>query len=287
MNDLPDSDPDILGQSLGRPHLADPPPELASTIMREVAAIQAGLSPWQRCRRTWRAARLTNFSVIWRVNPENETNLQGGGFLMTTKSKALVAVAASAAIVIAVFALIGFPPRSEGTAGTVGAANRYQATKATPKDAVTEPAIQQFMQTDTFDRLLKDASARTALAKAVQEPAFVHAMAEPGFQQALSSPEFVKALSSPEFVKALADPGLHQALSDPGMVAALANPGLQQALHSPGFQQALADPGFQRSLAEPGFTRMLSEPSFQQALSEPAFGRSLSSQALQQSLMVK
>ena len=71
-------------------------------------------------------------------------------------------LAAAATITFAVFAMKGFPPAGYGTEGTIGAAKKYQAQQLADKDVVLgDAAVQEFLQSDTFDRLMKDPNART------------------------------------------------------------------------------------------------------------------------------
>ena len=46
--------------------------------------------------------------------------------------KLIWGIATAAAIILAIFAMRGFPPVEHGTEGTVGAAKKYQATQLTP-----------------------------------------------------------------------------------------------------------------------------------------------------------
>ncbi len=61
----------------------------------------------------------------------------------------------------------GFPPVGRGTEGTIGAAKKYQAQQLADKDVVLgDAAVQEFFQSDTFDRLIKDPNARNLIADA-------------------------------------------------------------------------------------------------------------------------
>jgi hypothetical protein len=53
--------------------------------------------------------------------------------------------------------MTGLPPVDKGVEGTIGAAKRYQAQQISDKDVVLgDTSAQQFIQSDTFVRLLKD-----------------------------------------------------------------------------------------------------------------------------------
>ena len=75
---------------------------------------------------------------------------------------------AAAAVVIAGF-LLNFPPGGENVSGTVAPAQRYRAEQIKAEDVkLGDQAVAQLMQSDSFDRLIKDPKIR-ALAR---DPAF-------------------------------------------------------------------------------------------------------------------
>jgi hypothetical protein len=78
--------------------------------------------------------------------------------------KAMWGVAAAAAILLGVFVIRGFPPVGRGTEGTVGAAKKYEAPQIAAKDVVVgDASVQEFLQSEEFDRLAKDPEARSVL----------------------------------------------------------------------------------------------------------------------------
>ena len=61
---------------------------------------------------------------------------------------------------------LGYPPMGPGTEGTVGGAQRYQAAPAGDKSAALgSMTVQAFLQTDTFDRLMKNPDTQGAPAE--------------------------------------------------------------------------------------------------------------------------
>ena len=98
--------------------------------------------------------------------------------------KVLIGTVAAAAIILGIAYWTGYPPvPGEGTEATVGAAQRYQAKQMSDKDVVLgDAAAQKFLQSEGFDRLMKNEKARAFLKKASKDP------------------ELKKALLSPEFV---------------------------------------------------------------------------------------
>jgi len=109
-------------------------------------------------------------NVMARVSLERRKQATGriipfnqGGIAMTRK--AMWGIAAAAAVLLAVFAVRGFPPVGYGTEGTVGAAKKYQAPQIAAKDVVLGDAVaQEFLQSEAFDRLIKDPQARSLVA---------------------------------------------------------------------------------------------------------------------------
>lgn len=82
----------------------------------------------------------------------------------TMAKKVLWSVAAAAAVVLIVMRATGYPPVSEGTEATIGAAQRYQAPQIASADVKLEDAdLQAFLQSDDFRRLAADKEAREAL----------------------------------------------------------------------------------------------------------------------------
>lgn len=85
-----------------------------------------------------------------------------GGIVMI--KKAMWGLAAAAAVLLAVFSVIGFPSANRGTEATIGAAQKYQAPQLTAGDVkVGDASVQEFLQSEAFDRLLKDPQARSIL----------------------------------------------------------------------------------------------------------------------------
>jgi len=76
---------------------------------------------------------------------------------MSAKRLIAVVISAIAAAGIGYVALTGYPPSDPAAAGTVGAAQRYQAPQVATDDVkVVDPQIQEFLQSETFDRISKD-----------------------------------------------------------------------------------------------------------------------------------
>ena len=81
----------------------------------------------------------------------------------------MIGLAAAAAVVLVTFSITGYPPIGKGTEGTIGQANRYQAPQPQMSASdvkLGDTAVQEFLQSDMFDRLMKDENARKLLADA-------------------------------------------------------------------------------------------------------------------------
>ena len=80
------------------------------------------------------------------------------------RTKVLWGLAAAAGIVLAVLAYTGFPPETGGSEGAIGAAKRYQAGQIAASDVkLGDQAAQEFLQSDLFDKLMKDDAASARL----------------------------------------------------------------------------------------------------------------------------
>jgi hypothetical protein len=240
---------------------AEPPADLLANVMQQV--------------KTTTPAAATSRTTMH----GHRDNLTDGGTGMG--KKVMWGLAAAAALALIVMKFTGFPPMGDGTEGTVGAAKRYQAPQMTPSDVAVAPdEAQAFLQSDTFDRLIKDEDTRQMLAN----PSFRSALASAEFRSALASPEMAKALSSPELRQALSSPELRQALSSPELRQALSSPELRQALSSAELRQALASPELRLALANQGFARALANPGLAQAMASPRMAAALASPALRAAL---
>jgi len=222
--------------------------------------------------------------VMERISLENSDRNRGQivpfhkrGSVMTRK--VLWGVAAAAAVVLGVYTFTGFPPVDRGTEGTIGAAQKYQAPQIGDKDVVLgDTAAQEFLQSDTFDKLLKDPQARSLIGdKDVQAQlrnlAFVQAIRNPEVRSLLSSQllmnvlhnelartELTRQLSASVSAQAVSQASASAALSAEAraMIAQLTTSELfKQAISNNAVAAAIANPAFQSSLMRlsAGFSR--------------------------------
>jgi hypothetical protein len=197
---------EALVRALGQVEPSEPPADLVPQVMARVGAMaDAG--------RSFDAAQGGSFDVAQDQKSEIPVGVRvvrwprtDGG--MTMARKAMWGLAAAAAVILGVLTYRGFPP-VRGTEATVGAAKRAQAPQMAA-DSVTlaDPEAQAFMQSDAFDRLIKDPAARKLLGDA----AFARALSDPAFARALSDPAMMRAMSDPAFGRALQDPALMRAM---------------------------------------------------------------------------
>src|SRR5262245_23787637 len=209
-----------------------PPPGFAASVMRRVAAVDAGFSTFRRWRRS-RAAAATNFSHGRGVDPAGNTRTSGTGRFaregVGVTKKVLWAIAAVGAVIFVLSLWMGSPAVGPGTEATVGAAKRSVAPQADTV-ALGSMDVQQFLQSDTFDKLMRNNATRAILQKAAHDQAFRDMLIDPAlqrlfadasFRDVLSKPGFVDALSKPKFVDAVSEPAVRDILTKPGVVEAL------------------------------------------------------------------
>ena len=214
------------------------------------------------------------------MDPSPVASSSGG---VGMRTKVLWGLAAAAAIVLAVFAYTGFPPDPAGSEGAIGAAKRYQAGQIAASDVkLGDQAAQDFLQSDLFDKLMKDESVRKALSdpalgKALSDPALGKALTDEAFGRALRDPAFGRALTDADLTKALTDVDLRFRLTDAALVKALGDPALVKALSDPALGKALADPALGRALADPALGRALASADLRMALNSNGLAAALKS----------
>jgi hypothetical protein len=250
-------------------------------------------------------------NIVW-----NDRATVGAGGLKTKGDafmarKVLMGLAAAAAVVLVTFSITGYPPAGKGTQGTIGQAQRYEA--AQPQMSANDvklgdTAVQQFMQTDVFDRLLKDDTARKLLSdasvrQALGNPALIAALHDGVVVQLLNDKVFVAFLASDAagrllkndvIAHALADEGTAQALigaakvgvSSPGMIATAArnDAALTAALRDPAIVAALRSEAVQRAVGSGALMSALKVDAVRQALSADAIQHAVATGLLQQAL---
>jgi hypothetical protein len=230
---------------------AEAPADLMPNVMHHVRAQRTG---------RWRRGRVN-----------------GGGAGMARK--VMYGLAAAAAVVLAVYALTGFPPIGGGTEGTIGQAKRYQAAQPqiAEKDvALGDTAAQAFLQSDVFDRLIKNEAAR----KLLSNGALRDALLDPALAQALSGQALAQALAAPALSRLFTDAGLSRELLDPALVRALNDAEFARELTNPGLARVLGDTAFRQNIKSAELSRELRGAELAKMMRDmPAISRALSEDA--------
>jgi hypothetical protein len=244
---------------------AEPPPDLVSAVMARVDSL------------TDRGAR--------------QTSVRTNGVTLMTTRKAMWVLAAAAAVALAVFIVTGFPKVDRGTEATIGAAQRYQAQQLTTKDVVVgDTQIQEFLQSETFDRLMKDDSARRLLSNhsvrvALSNPELVSQLTNDAVRVTLLNANVLAAFADSNLLNQLsqgiADANLRlrmvndaalsggvvaHILADANMVAALKNQAVWSALTNADFRLTLSAGYAAVALRSPAFVNALQSPAFANAI---------------------
>lgn len=161
---------DLVGLSLAKAHRPDPPSDLTRAVMARVAEIETGFSPWRRWRRRQHAKQMSM-----------------GERRVFAPRRLMWGLAGVSAAAVLILVILGNPTVGRGTEGTIGVATY----------AVSDPAVQQFLQSETFLKLKNDPAARGALQTILANPALAEALANPALASALNDPALRKALANP------------------------------------------------------------------------------------------
>jgi hypothetical protein len=190
----------------------------------------------------------------------------------TMTRKAMWGLAAAAAILLAIFVVRGIPPAGPGTESTIGAAQRYQAPQIEAKDvAVGDASTQAVMQTETWDRIVKDDTLRTLL----QDANFRAQLQDAELRAALADNDILRALQDPNLSRQLKDAELVSSLNDANLVKKVADANLRTALQNQAFLAALRNTNFRVQLADPRVAAALTGAAFQNALRDQGFAAAL------------
>src|SRR6185503_11160265 len=166
------------------------------------------------------AAILRQISAQATRNVASEMSDRGGEKVMARKT--MIGLAAAAAVVLVAFSITGYPPTGKGTEGTIGQANRYQAPQPQMSASdvkLGDTAVQEFLQSDTFDRLMKDENARKLLAdegvrRALADPALSRAMRDEALRRAMGGDALRQLTSNEATSRLLRDEAASRAMTD-------------------------------------------------------------------------
>ena len=152
--------------------------------------------------------------------------------------KLIVGLAAAAAVILAVFTYTSYPPATEGTEATIGAAQRAQTPQIASKDVgLGDTSTQAVLQTDTWDAIMKDESLRSAL----QDAQIREALRSADLRESLKSEAVRNALRDSELARYLADENLiSRGVLNDAALSNVANARIKAALMNRNFVNALA-----------------------------------------------
>jgi hypothetical protein len=227
------SDLHRVSEWLGELGYEDPPASLVGNVMRQVRGLAA-----QR-------------------QGGNVTAVRFGG--IPIRRQILFGLAAAAALVLAVFAVTGYPPVQRGAAGTIGAAK------------LEDTLAQQFVQSDTFARLVKDPAA----VRALSDPAVAQYFKDDGIVRYLKDSAVVAAVRDLQTAAAMQDAQFAAALRDQAFVAAIRDSSLRAALQNEAFAAALTDASFVGALRSDALHQAVKSDGFAAAIKDPNFAAAL------------
>jgi len=232
---------DVVDEALDRLSRTAPPADLVDSVMAEVSAAESQMTAWRRWRRALQGRRLTNFLAGARVGSSQRqfgrSAVHGG---VVVRNKILWAVTGFAAAALVSVFVLGYPPIGRGTEATIGVAQRYQGSQISAKDInVPDSEVQQFVQSEQFDRLLKDSVTRNALKELFGNEAMATAIASPNVAEAMASPAVREALLSRQGREAIAMPGVAEFLGGARFAENVAKVGVAEALSKEYVFQAL------------------------------------------------
>lgn len=279
---------DPVERALGDVPRPNPPAGLAESVMKRVAAVEAGFSAWRRWRRSAKARRLTNFLPGQRVGSDQTKREAANGWTdgqfearggVIVRAKILWGVTGVAAAAIVSIFVLGYPPiGNSGTEGSIGQAQRYQGATLSAKDiSVPDTDVQQFIQSDTFDRLLKDREAREALLAMFKDPQLGMALSRPQVRTLAADRAALEALGRPTIQALFANAAAREALAAPTVAALLPTllPHLEDAMFvdaiaRPGVAEALTRPAIQIAMTQGNLAAMREEQALMSFVSNPA-----------------
>ena len=217
--------------------------------------------------------RLTQRTRLSRPAVVRHNHETGGS---TMARKVMWGIAAAAVVVLGLFALNGYPTLGRDTEGSIGQAKRATEPQMAAKDVVLgDTKAQEFMQSDVFDKLMKDPAARQMLSDASMRAELSDAnlrggLADASLSQALKSADVRAALADADLRGALADANVQAALADANFRLALADLGMRKKLTDTAAKQALANTDLQAALRKHQIQAALSSAEMQAALSSAA-----------------
>jgi len=203
-------------------------------------------------------------------------------------------LAAAAVVILAVITYTSYPPATEGTEATIGAAQRAQTPQIGPADVkLADQSVQALLQTETWDAIMKDEDLRSTLEdvemrRRLQDPELRKALEDADVRRALTDPEARKKFSEQEARRKMNEVEARKKLSDVEARKKLNDVEARRklneveartrafvdALNDQHFSEALAR-GAGRALAGEAMAQALRDPNFEAAPKHPRFSEAL------------
>lgn len=250
---------------------ADAPAGLVADVLSRVSSNPADAEPVRlldvAMRQSHRADRAGRRSITKRG--------------VTVNKNVIFGLAAAAVVIVAVMTYTNYPPATDGTEATIGAAQRAQAPQIASKDVgVGDTSSQHILQSDTWDAIMKDDDLRASL----QEGELRGMLRDADLRLALQNDAVRRGLQDPElarYLKAWLSNG--RALSEAAassinsaqVKAALANDAFARVLARTNLAEALLRAEVRRALSGEAMARALRDNNFEAALRDSGFAAAL------------
>jgi hypothetical protein len=245
-----------LIESLGQ---ADAPERLAGDVIRQVSPT---------------AQREPVSQFVPRTNPRRG---------VAVNKNLIFGLAAAAVVILAVITFTSYPPATDGTEATIGAAQRAQTPQIAPADVkLADQSAQELLQSETWDAIMNDpdlyASLHDAeLRRLLEDPDLRRALEVDAVRRNLNDPELrrvikdlasrrgqalteaeIRSVKSAQARVALQNEAFANALRrNPNLAAQLLNPRVSKALSGEAIARVVRDARFEAALRNPGFAEAL------------------------------
>ena len=200
---------------------------------------------------------------------------------VTVNKKLIFGLAAAAVVILAVVTYTSYPPSTEGTEATIGAAQRAQTPQIASKDVgLGDTSAQDVLQSDTFDAIMKDETLRGLL----QDAELRRELQNEALRRALENQAVQRGLRDGELVRYLKDENLMRRQLSENDLRAVKNATVQEALRNQAFANALTNRSVRDLLSKKGAAEALTRDAMQKALRDGHFAAALGSDRFARSL---
>lgn len=203
---------------------------------------------------------------------------------VVVNKKLIFSLAAAAVVILAVITYTSYPPATEGTEATIGAAQRAQTPQLASKDVgLGDTSAQAVLQTETWDAIMKDEDLRSSL----QDPEMRRMLEDPELQDALRNEAVRNGLLDAELARFLK---MNLSRSDSRAISAadlanISSARAKVALSNDLFRNALArHAGLARFLLDTRHRNALASNAMQRLLADRNLARALGSRQFAQDL---